>query len=538
MSDPFEEAKNAAGLGEADLPQPPADWKPKPPKDEDWLPQLNPTQLKAVESLAKYILLYAEKASGKTIACCHALIRHCYEEDDALALIIAPSIRTGSEGVIYDLCRTLDIWRNGNRDPKDLTGKRRIDAGLGLDYTEPLLDPNTKDRVIYIRNRHGGKSKVVLISLPYEEVVERRMKALSPSFVYADEITELASKKYFTYVAQQIGRRAGIVGPQQYYASCNPEGPSHWVYQVWWQDCINGDTGQRKPAFEAYHVPIQENIHNLPPGYIEGLYDIYSDPIDRERLLTGKWVDRPSGEAIFKDQFRPEFHVRGNRTTGTVLTPKPGFPIVVSYDPGPRNYSVHFEQMIIAKTDKGTRPIWLVFDELNFVGRLMPDHQIVPIVLRQMDFWQSFLKGSANFIHVADESAFTHARHDGSYDATRLLQLSNGRIRARSAMTGVVSKGSVSARVQMLMSLFLEGGIYISSRCVKTIEMLNCLVSESPKKDKYEPLQGLQPKRSVHLHPFDSLTYGIFYFTMRPKMFALQTETVPAEDKVFRAGRG
>jgi len=248
--------------------------------------------------------------SGKTWGALNALVRHCYEEKDALALIIAVNIRSGKEGTIYDLERVLDTWRNGNLDREG----NRIDSGMGenFEFTQPKLDPQTKDRHLFIGNRHGGWSKVVLMSIPYAEVVEARIRSLSPSFVFMEEITLMSSEDYFTYVASQLGRRPGIIGPQQFYAACNPEGPSHWVYKRFWDKCIDEKTGKRSPKYSVYHVPIMENLGHLPPNYLDSLDEILKDPIVRARLLRGEWIDRPSGEAIFRPYYKENFHRRGN----------------------------------------------------------------------------------------------------------------------------------------------------------------------------------------------------------------------------------
>ena len=215
---------------------------------DDWSPRLNPTQREAYECTADFILQYGGKASGKSEGGIHAMIRHCYEERDALAILIAPQIRSGKEGSFARLERLLDVWQNGNWTDRHM--RTRADAGIGLQYTKSVMDPNTKDRCLFISNRHGGWSKVILMSLPYASVVEKRMKNIEPSFVYVEEITELEAgtgytgEEFFTFVALQLNRRPFISGPQQYYASCNPEGPSHWVYKKWFIDCVDSATGE------------------------------------------------------------------------------------------------------------------------------------------------------------------------------------------------------------------------------------------------------------------------------------------------------
>lgn len=500
-----------------------------------WEPKLNPVQKRSYESIADYILMYGEKGSGKSTGGIHALIRHCYDEEDALALVVAPQIRSGKEGVFYELQLALDVWQNGNKD-KD---GGRIDGGMGLQFTEPTLDPQTKDRTLYIYNRHGGKSKVILISIPYAESVEKRMKGLSPSFVYIDEITELEGKAYFTYVGNQLGRRKSIRGPQQYYASCNPEGPSNWVYEVFFVDCVDPETGKRDSKYDVFHIPVSENEHNLPAGYLDRLKRTIRDEIDRARLIEGRWVDRPAGDAIFKDYFRPDIHIRPTPGTedyrsGGRLVPHRGFPIWVGYDPGPSNYCISFEQMIPVK-DKN--PIWIIFDELIYVGEHRPDFYIAQELLRRIDYWSSKVDGSCQFVHIADQSAFSHRRSDGNYDATRMRQLTNGRVTMRPfSPLESDSKGTVIARVQMMRAMFLNETLFISATCKRTAEAYRLLASEKQRPGVYDDLAGLKPRRSPYLHPFDSSSYPIYYSQMNQSVSVVNEASESSWS--FRAGIG
>lgn len=467
-------------------------------------------------------------------------MRHCYEEENALALIIAPAKRAGRIGVVGDLEGILDIWRNGNRD-KD--GKR-IDNGIGLEYSDPYNDPETKDTTVDIHNKHGGISQVILISIPYPSLVARRMKAMSPSFVFFDEITETESDEYFTYVALQLGRRKKyeIKGPQQFYASCNPEGPSHWVYDVYYVRCID-ENGKRDPDFEVYHFSIEENKHNLPDGYYENqVIPTLRDEVDRRRLVDGEWVDRPSGDAIFKDYFNQDLHVRPQigseeHRRGIGLMPHPGIPIMVGYDPGPNNYCIAFMQMIPVK-NKGIW--WIVFDELNFVGEHRPDFYVAKKLVEKLDFWTNKTGGMCRFVHVADQTALSHQRNDGSFDATRMRTLTKGRVVMRPFSQNPDSKGSVPARVGMVRSLMANDSFYISATCPRTIESVRLLSSKKQKPGEYNDLAGLMPKRSPYLHPFDAFSYPIFYSQLYPSAFVLQTDQVEAtkSSSVFRAGSG
>lgn len=479
-----------------------------------WHPDLNYTQNLIFHDSNRFIFAYAEKASGKTYGFGHKAVRHAYENRNALVQIISPSIRTGADGIWHDIDESiLPQWKEG----------------MGLEYMEAKIQSETKDRIRWIGNRFDGWSMMKLISIPYGAAVQARVKGPAPSFVYIDELDTCDSEDYFTYTSAQVGRRRNIDGPQQWTASANPKGPSHWVYKTFWVHCIDPKTGERNPRFSVYHVPIQENLHRLPPGYYEDLMATIHDPVERKRLLEGLWVDRPSGEAIFKDYFYQEMHVRGDVIQGSGLTPKAGYPIVISYDPGARNFSVTFLQMLPTQG----QPTWIVFDEVNCVGERTPYHIVVSRVLNKMEKWNEFAKTKFTYEHIADEAAFSHKDAQGSFDAREIESISQGKIRMRPCPKG---KGSVEARVRMLMNMLLNNQLYVSAMCPKTIEMFGSLISEKTKPGEWDPSAGFKPSRSTHLHSFDSLTYGMFYFYATGLSPSIRTQRI--EPMVFSCGHG
>lgn len=504
------------GLDWAAQQEPPKE-PPPPAKPGEWFPQLNPTQKLAFDSSAESVLMYGPKGSGKTIGGLHALVRHCYFEKDALALIIGKTIYVGKEGALYDLVNlVLPTWRDGNRYPEFLNGKphpkagKLMDHGMGLKYTEPKQDPDTKDRVLFIGNRHGGWSKVILKAIPYEEAVDGRMRGPAPSFIQIEEITTMGGPEYYVRPMMQMGRRRDIKGPMQLYASCNPDGPSHWVYKIWFVDCIDPDTKKRNPNFAVFHIAVAENLHRLPAGYVQRLKDVLRDPIERRRLIGGEWVDRPSGDAIFKTSWLPEIHVKGDAAKGDWdWTPFPNLPVVIGIDPGPANYSIHFLQRIVT----AEKTIWVVFDEINLVGEHKTNLQAAKLIVRRMDQWDGAAGKKLNYIGVADEAAFTQRNTDGSYDGAQLQLHSGGRLRLRGCPKGA---GSIRSRVQMVMDKLLQEELFISARCVKTIDMFGNLTSAKQKQGEYSANVGYEPVKSPYTHPFSSMSYGMFYFELLP----------------------
>jgi hypothetical protein len=511
-----------------------------PPKVKNWRPNLNPTQQTAFSDCANVVLMYGEKGSGKTIGGLHALVRHCYENRNALAFIIMGTIFAGKEGALDDLMTlVLPAWRDGNRYPLFENGKPHpkagelMDGGMGLQYTEPKQDPDTKDRILEITNRFGKKSRVILKSILYGEFVDKRMKGPYPSFILMDEASDLDSKEYFSKTNIQLGRRRGPVGPQQFYLCCNPKGPSNWVYQLFWDDCMLKDadgksTGKRDPGFSVYHVPISENLHRMQAGYVERLMASLKDPIERDRLIHGKWVDKPSGEAIFKNYWAPQIHIAGDAMLGKYdWTPIKGLPIICGVDPGPANFSIHFLQRLWFPRQQ--KRIVVVFDELNFVGQHKTVRMATLEWVNRLDYWDEEADYKFTNFSVSDEAAFTQGNSDGSYDGAEIQKHSKGRIRLRACPKG---PGSIRARVEMTQDMLIQEEIKVSARCVKTIEMFRMLSSAKQKPGQYDENLAYEPVKSPYTHPFSSLTYPLFFFQMNPGMN--QDAVAGEEDEEFR----
>ncbi len=464
--------------------------------ETNWHPDLNETQQTIFNDASRFVLGHGEKGSGKTIGFGHKIIRHAYENNNALVMVISPSMRSGAEGIWHDLeTLILPAWKEG----------------MGLDYSVSKLDPNTKDRHRWIENRFGGWSKLLLISIPYAAAVEARIKGPAPSMVYVDELTQCNGREYFTFPAAQLGRRRGIEGPQQYCASCNPEGPSNWVYKVFFEDCYNDD-GIKDKEFSVHHVPITENIKRLPDGYVENLHRILrTDPIERRRLIDGEWIDRPTGESLFKDYFVPEMHVKGEAMRGTGLTPMKGFPITVGYDLGQVYSSIAFMQMIPTQD----KVLWVVFDEMDYLGERHLYKRLAQEVCRKMDYWNNKIGYEFNYEHISDNSAINqwHPGGEGSYDAWDIERFSDGRVKLQGCPKG---KGSVEARIRVLQQKLFNDELYISATCTLTIDMLNQLQSDKQNHNK--------PKRSKYIHKFDAVTYPMLKLELNGMRNTLQTE--------------
>jgi phage terminase large subunit len=481
---------------------------PPPPRDDSkadatggggWTPDLNPAQLKIFNDAAENVLGHAEKGSGKTIAFGNKMVRHAYENNNALVLCITPMIRTGNEGIWYDLENlVLPAWKEG----------------IELEFTQSKLDPNTKDRHRWIRNRFGGWSKLLLMSIPHASQVERRIAGPAPSMVYVDELDKCDGEEYWKFPAAQLGRRRDLGdAPQQFTASCNPKGPSHWIYRIFFVECVDPDTGKRDPHFSVHHVPITENLHRLPPGYIERLQRTFAhDPIMWKRLIGGEWIDQPSGRGVFKGFYTPALHLRGDAVKGTGIEPKRGFPIYIGYDIGQRWQGVTFLQCIPTTT----KAVWIIFDECDHLNERIIYKMLAWEIIERMRYWRRRVGFRFAYCHITDDSAINQWRPggEGSYDAWEFEKEFNkvlaefGRIGADGSVEPAKllgcpkGPGSVAARVRLMQSKLYQEELYVGAQCENTVDCLNHL--------EFDEGNPTNPKRSKWLHKFDSFSYPIF----------------------------
>ncbi len=452
---------------------------------------------------ARFILAYGERGSGKSIGALHKLVKHCWEEPNALAVIVVGVKRQALEGgawykLQYDI---LPQWKEG----------------IGVEWTESKTN-TAKDDFLFVSNRHGGWSKVLLLSMPVDNFIRDRAKGMEPSFMLVEEIQTLASDQYFSVLVQQLGRRPAIKGPQQYVATANPEGPSHWVYKRFFELPRDKETGDWNSEYKIYHVPISENEKNLPHRYYDNVLEaVKDDPVEYKRMVLGEWVDRPSGEAVFRGYYEAERHLRGTTEAGTRILPDPKFDVVVGYDLGTANSAIVFLQNLL--TAEGE--YWTVFDELIFIDRHIPYPELVPAIMRRMQFWNEQAQTKFNYVHISDSSAFNQFRAThGTYDALEVEKISRESAKYFKDLQPIhllecpKPPHSVPARVKLTMKLLQQNKFFLSASCTRLQDMFLHLESEKMNEKKYSPDLPFTPKRSKHVHGFDAMTYPLFYYEL------------------------
>lgn len=494
-------------LGEFMRPPPP----PPPVKDETWSPSLSDVQWDIFNCETQCVLAHGEKGSGKTTVMIHKVIKHCYENENAMALILTPVKSMQEDGGAWHklLTEVLPLW----------------EEGLGLHWKKG--HDKQHNELVWIQNQHGSYSQIKGISAPHPDQLKDRFPGREPSCVFVDELTKCSTIEYFSAPHSQLRRRPKVKGVQQYLAACNPDGPSHWVHKKFFDDIYNEETDTWNPDFATFYVPIAANIHNLPPDYIPGLENTWAhDPVERARMLGGEWIDRPSGEALFREIYNPQIHIRpltpDLKPARGRLVMHPHYPIIVGMDPGAVNNAFLFMQWL--PIDQRLR--WVIFDEIITLRKRIQYPHFIPAVMRRVKWLREKAGGTAESmgqVWISDNSAFNQYRSlNGSYDVTEIEKIYETH-RAKYGLEPMKIKpapkfnGSQVATVRQIQYLLGQDEIIVNSNCVKTQKMFLKLEAEDQKKnDVFDPTAAMTPKRSDHQHVFKALGYVTLKAAMDP----------------------
>lgn len=485
---------------------------------------MTPAQKKLWDSTTRNILCWSEKGSGKTWSVLLKLVRHCYDNNNALAVIIVREKSMANKGGAFDklMNHVLPTWRDGNRDRDG----KLVDEGMGLYFSEVKFDEN-HNPMVFIQNRHGGFSKVVLVSAPHAEQLRKRIRGYEMSFAFVDELTSCDSVYYHQSVAAQIGRVKGIP-LQQYVGACNPEGESHWVYEKFFVNIMDEETGELNPEYETIYYPAEENRENMQAGYFESLVDIYKDdPIEAARMIDGLWKERVAGDGLFSDVFNPMIHMRPVDENGKpdphgdILMPHADSAIILGLDPGAVYNAWTFQQYIpLAGAMR-----WVWFDEVTVIKQKISYPTLIPVVMKRVRWWRDTVGAEMPVVCISDDSAFTVFRPgQGTYDVLdiqRVWEANRHKFGLEPLKIRACPKFSESrkARVSILQTALGQDQVIVSTWCHRSRAMLEGQRSEPQKEGQpFDPDKATTPMRCDHLHTFDSRTYPMLAAAVQPSL--------------------
>lgn len=460
--------------------------------DGYWHPNLSIKQAHIASCRKRYHLVSGPKKSGKTIGCCHRVIRHAFETDRARVGVFTKTIKVAKDG---------GVWT----DLVDIALPEWIAGNIGLELvTGPKVDGQTRQVYFEILNKFKTKSRIVLNSLDYDKDIEAAIRGKRYSMIYFNELSNFRDRIVFDISIDQL--RCVHLGydDHQWLADCNPadDGEESWIYKLFYIE--RADEGHADPTFrndiELTEVMIEDNPF-LNDRERTNLYATFRhDPDLFDRYIKGLWVTA-TRDSHFTDVFRPEFHIIGDAThmreeEWDVLLPSEGCADLISgSDIGSINHSFHIIEPLLVDG----KITYNVIDELVLIGEKVGLGDLTDMFMEKMDYWESFLGRPVLWRHWSDKSAFDSFRPMAElYDQQFIHKYSDGRISLQAAPK---FPESVRRRVDVIRRLLFAERLLVSAKCIRTISMLRSL--------KRGKGASFVDRSSIHKHPFDSLSYAL-----------------------------
>lgn len=130
----------------------------------------------------------------------------------------------------------------------------------------------------------------------------RKIGSMEFGWIFVDEGTELDQGEWnqllgrLRYTGKRQNGKWYRVPIQQIFTATNPDGPTHWMYDLFYRDPPEGT--------DKYEMTLYDNP-GVDEAYVRRLENNLSG-IYRDRYLEGKWV---GAEGLIYDEYQPSVHL-------------------------------------------------------------------------------------------------------------------------------------------------------------------------------------------------------------------------------------
>jgi phage terminase large subunit len=184
----------------------------------------------------------------------------------------------------------------------------------------------------------------------------------------ADRIPEWYLDTVVTRLSQSGLRRPWII------ILCNPPSKNHWIFKRFFVP--DPKTGRIPSNHHAIRYPLEENAHNLRPGYVEDLQrELAVSPSRYQRFFEGRFTPPVTGRALFKRYWNSDVHIKPvgdpKKPEKGGLVPLNGVPLWIGLDFG----FVH-PAVVIAQEDPTSgqsRVLWEYMGNEQLLGDFIED---------------------------------------------------------------------------------------------------------------------------------------------------------------------
>jgi hypothetical protein len=491
-----------------------------------WLPPINPKQFEIFQCFKRYPLVHGPRKSSKTWGIIHKVIRHAFDTDGAMFGIVCKTIKNAKASGVWTLLEKvmLPFWEHGmprHRWEPWMPAAWK-DGCPGFRVVEgPKTTGDTKMSFVRIRNRHGSLSEIQCHSLEHDSEVEAKFKGPMYSGFWLSEFDQyLKSRDSFDIFCDALRMPNVPYDQHQIICDCNPpeSGPNNWMHDLWFKFLDtkpeSDETEEDKMMREQLHrilIMIEDNPQ-LDPKEKADLYSRYKKRITLfNRFCKGLW-EQDITDGFFSDVYDEGIHVLG-KSDGppeerSAIVPTPACKVLLSgWDAGlSKNHSFHVVEKItneVKGEDEKMRRLvsFAALDEFVIIATYMSIKEFTWECLRKIKFWTDWQLKHHNVVikwrHWSDTDAFEKRAAADRTTASIVYEASSGQIDLAGAPK---YKNSQRERVQLAWQLLYERRMFISAQLTATRTMIANL-REGTGSDYI--------KKSIHKHPFDSLTYPI-----------------------------
>lgn len=467
------------------------------------MPDLFGAGVKLYNCYHPYVLIDGPRWAGKTVAACHKMIRHCWENDNAIFGIVAKTKGNAKSGVwthgLINFC--IPQWEKNCKGFKLAKGES--------------MTADSKMSFVRINNYYGGISEIQLHSLVHDEDVEKKFKGTNFSGMYVSEADQFGTEiknvnnknHVFNVFCDQLRIPSVPEEHHQIILDTNPpeDGEDNWMYPIFFDP--PEERLKHDPDYRSSYVRIPFTWDDNPwmsPKKRRDLLTRYSHDANlKARYILGKWV-KDLRNGMFSDVLIPNTHFIGNATAmdpsqWEVLTPASGtFEMAVGWDPGDVNHGV----AMAAPRSHPHGNIYDFVDEVAIIGQKCSLDDLTMMVMEQMDKWERFMLrefGVAKVLwrHWSDSSVDKYRASANADDAATIFLASGGRIN----LMGVDKiPGSVMQRIKLLRKFLFNNRAFFSASMVFACEMLQRIKKG---RSVASPFKRNDPYKQI----FDPITY-------------------------------
>lgn len=503
--------------------------------DGGWEPDMSEKQADFYWDGSHYVFAHGERLTGKTTIAIDKILRHCYQHDGALAMIVV-KYKSGAKGG--------GIWEQLLSEEFDHRGEpwgnlAKWSKHVGLRRTVEYGD-DAKNKWVDIETKNSGSSSILLLSLNVAAHIKAKVRDYKPSMFHFEELQEADSSDYFTFPIQQLRRRASVpVAAQQYTATLNPpeQGEKSWQFKTIFVHKKTDPRGFPLKSFDpkgynpytkkkegwdkrfgAHHLPSQDNIWAEDvEGYQQSIIEqTKNDPTEYDRQILGKWTAKVAGNSIFAYNYNPEIHLRGKIGVSGLL-PIVGHSIIVGHDPGDVNNAKAMLQRIRSQR----RWWWRAVDCISDLSAKISYDDHVRMLYDRKLWWCKRMGHVFDFEHIGDQAAMNaYNPQGGSYDYQAFEKISRKLIAEEERFAGlspIIMKapekgaGSVGERVRCVQQCLNSERLLVSAKAEAIDDMFRFLMKAKDRagnEDDYKPLKT----KLGHIHMFDAVSYPIYYY--------------------------